>query len=276
MKTNKTKFISFKENDCQPLELYLEQMALKGWMLNKINLKYLFKFEKCEPKNIKFCVDIFDDVFKSNPINTVNIPEYIEMCKLAGWKHIDETSKYQIFYSEDENRVPIQTDDSLKLKPVFKTTLTLSVLFLLFFANPKSIYNISNLDLSASFNDFYTFLESMMLIILPFGFSTYIFSWCIENIVWVIRAKNSLKNNREIRYPSIKSLRIRSWLKVSLFLFFLSYFLVLGAPMFSTIPYIIVLVLDLTVPIAMFLLSIILFIELIRENVVPINKINSL
>lgn len=268
------KFIALRENDCSTLELYLSKMASKGWMLKNINLRYFFKFEKCEPKDIKFCVDIFDGPFKSDPQSRVSVPEYLEMCKASGWTKIDETHKYQVFYNDDGNFTPIQTDDELKLKPIFKKTLLFTIIFFLFFFRPALLSSLLNLDISTMFTDYDTLLEALMTVFFPAGLFVYILGWCTENIIWIIRAKKSLRNNTEIRYPSILSLRIRSGLKATILLSLFSVFIVLFASVFSVLHFYIAAVLDLILPIILCILSIILIIEVIRENIVPIDKIN--
>ena len=52
------KEIPFEARDCHALELYLSEMATKGWMLDEIWIFNIFKFKRCEPKNLRFTVDI--------------------------------------------------------------------------------------------------------------------------------------------------------------------------------------------------------------------------
>ena len=52
------KEIPFEARDCHALELYLSEMAAKGWMLDEIWIFNIFKFKRCEPKNLRFAVDI--------------------------------------------------------------------------------------------------------------------------------------------------------------------------------------------------------------------------
>ena len=44
------KEIPFEARDCHALELYLSEMAAKGWMLDEIWIFNIFKFKRCEPK----------------------------------------------------------------------------------------------------------------------------------------------------------------------------------------------------------------------------------
>ena len=50
--------VPFDASDCHALELYLSEMAAKGWMLDEIWILNIFKFKRCEPKNMRFTVDI--------------------------------------------------------------------------------------------------------------------------------------------------------------------------------------------------------------------------
>ena len=115
--------VPFDASDCHALELYLSEMAAKGWMLDEIWILNIFKFKRCEPKNMRFTVDIpkLSDTCADTSLQNYELlfNEYIDICESSGWKHIVESSQYQIFCTEDANAVDIQTDDSLKLDKEF-------------------------------------------------------------------------------------------------------------------------------------------------------------
>ena len=47
------KLITFKENECEALEQYLEEKARQGWILNDISCGF-FIFKKSHSKKYKF------------------------------------------------------------------------------------------------------------------------------------------------------------------------------------------------------------------------------
>ena len=131
------KEIPFEARDCHALELYLSEMATKGWMLDEIWIFNIFKFKRCEPKNLRFTVDIprLSDTCPDTSLQNYELlfNEYIEICESSGWKHIVEDSEYQIFFTEDTNTVDIQTDDSLKLDSLLKINSGYLIQMLSFF-----------------------------------------------------------------------------------------------------------------------------------------------
>jgi len=101
---------SFFELDYKAMEVYLEDMAQRGWMLKKINQLYA-TFEEITPRKVHFTVDVFEKAGALVSENTEEAREYRELCEEAGWHFIDARRHLQFFYSEAEQRpTPIQTD----------------------------------------------------------------------------------------------------------------------------------------------------------------------
>lgn len=108
----------FREHECKAIEEYLEEKALEGWMLSDIRCG-LFIFKKSPPAKYKFAVDNFTDNIKIGSER-----EYIEYCEAGGWTYLCSTfGKYFVFYTEDENTTPIQTDEEIVIKKVRKSIL---------------------------------------------------------------------------------------------------------------------------------------------------------
>nr|MBP3598127.1 DUF2812 domain-containing protein [Eubacterium sp.] len=113
--------------ELRAIEEYLEEMALRGLMFVKARGVF-FYFRQCEPRKVKFCVDIFGktSVFKKEQGQTVN--DYIEYCEAAGWHHLSTRDKWHFFYTEDLSCVPIHTDSKLQLKMLNHQVLKENVL----------------------------------------------------------------------------------------------------------------------------------------------------
>lgn len=101
---------SILDIDYKSLEVYLEDMALQGWMLKETNLFYA-TFEKTSPKKVHFAVDVFEIPKYKGEKDPLEAKEYRDLCEAAGWHYIDGKGHLQFFYSEAEQRPkPIQTD----------------------------------------------------------------------------------------------------------------------------------------------------------------------
>lgn len=100
-------FYQVFENDA--LRDYLEHMSLKGWRLTKIS-SMLLHFEACEPHSIRYCVEVMEkpSTYASN--QTLPLKRYREFCRDAGWNYIGTNGLLHIFYTEDTDAVPVETD----------------------------------------------------------------------------------------------------------------------------------------------------------------------
>lgn len=113
----------FSVYDLKVVETFLEEMAEEGLMFVKQNGQ-MFYFEKCEPKKIKFYVDVFDRASVFDTRAEAATEEYIEYCKASGWEYICTSGKLQYFYTENEKATPIQTDEVMRFKWIHKYTMS--------------------------------------------------------------------------------------------------------------------------------------------------------
>ena len=200
------KEIPFEARDCHALELYLSEMAAKGWMLDEIWIFNIFKFKRCEPKNLRFTVDIprLSDTCPDTSLQNYELlfNEYIEICESSGWKHIVEDSEYQIFFTEDTNTVDIQTDDSLKLDSLLKINSGYLIQMLSFFFLAMT-WGKNNPTIES-----YSYGKLCMTIF----YSSITFFFCLnflEDLLWKLSAKKSLKEGNIVKYPGLSSFKIK-------------------------------------------------------------------
>ena len=198
--------IPFEARDCHALELYLSEMAAKGWMLDEIWIFNIFKFKRCEPKNLRFTVDIprLSDTCPDASLQNYELlfNEYIEICESSGWKHIVEDSEYQIFCTEDINVVDIQTDDSLKLDSLLKINSGYLIQMLSFFFLAMT-WGKNNPTIES-----YSYGKLCMTIF----YSSITFFFCLnflEDLLWKLSAKKSLKEGNIVKYPGLSSFKIK-------------------------------------------------------------------
>ncbi|MCI6738227.1 MAG: DUF2812 domain-containing protein [Intestinibacter sp.] len=270
------KFVLFRENDCSALELYLEEMAQKGWMFDSVSpIMHLLQFKKCKPQKVKFCVDIREE-FSKDFMSEFNLPQYIDMCEHEGWKHITDvssftsaigsSSSYQVFISDDINTPDIQTDDKLKLEPIFKSSvqnIIISIILMIY-----SIYNIKS-TYSTDFEMLNWAFLSIIIALIPY------INYIIESLIWFFRAKKSLSENRPIRYVSLNSLKLKTTiidLIILMFLICILFFYTL-IHMDTSVQFFILNILK-AINLIIFIFGFVFLIEVIRENIVPIDKIN--
>ena len=87
---------------------HLADMAAQGWMLEKLGA-WSWRYRRTEPKKLRFAVTFFP-ASQFDPGPSEGLETYRDYCAAAGWVLAADTAQVQIFYNEDENAVPIETD----------------------------------------------------------------------------------------------------------------------------------------------------------------------
>ncbi|MFL0248749.1 DUF2812 domain-containing protein [Candidatus Clostridium stratigraminis] len=228
VKNKKITFFDFLPYECDAAEVYLEEMAEKGWLLQSIYGAFL-KFKKIEPCKIKYTVDVHQRISELD-CNDSNIAlEYREYYSAAGWNYVCQKGKIQVFYTEDYgNTIPIQSQEE-KFKSGFKASLNriLSslVFILVFILNLSMQLFIGSVDLTLASNIGVLSVLSMasivfinIILILSF------FIWFIK--AWVLLRKGEFKacnNSRHVRRKNIFTSLFATLLLVLLFQFLIFY-----------------------------------------------------
>lgn len=205
MKNTKVKYFVFSTYECTAIEEYLEEMAREGWFLESIS-ESRFKFNKIEPKNLKYSVEPVYQVSTLDTPDSNTALKYREYRESLGWKYICEKGKLQIFYAEENSTLPlIHTNENEKFKSVFKSSLfeiALKVLLILLlsFSMYNSIFNghisyilTSNLSLLS------VTLQSILIIMIAIEI--------ISFITWSIKAKIAINNGLPIPYNTLKQFK---------------------------------------------------------------------
>lgn len=120
MREKKRCIAQFTFYDRTGIQCYLEKMAKKGWMLEKVN-NFYWQFRRIEPKAIHFAVTYFPKASEFDPEPGEAQKDLYAFCEQAGWKFIAQTAQLQIFYIEEETPVPIETDAGVELENIHKS-----------------------------------------------------------------------------------------------------------------------------------------------------------
>ncbi|NLM06920.1 MAG: DUF2812 domain-containing protein [Tissierellia bacterium] len=182
----------FSYYDNSKFENYLEKMAMKGWMLENI-YGYIHIYKRIEPKKLKFAVKYLyqGSVYFNNDEEAVL--EYREIMEEAGWNHLTDCAEIQVFYSENEDHVPIDTEPEVEYRSILKTfkktslPMTLYGIFYSFFIIASRISYMKYFPLEHFSSKYYT---------LYIGFYLLIITFCLFEIIafglWASMAKNKL------------------------------------------------------------------------------------
>lgn len=193
--------------ECKGLEEYLEDQALKGWKLKNIYDRYLV-FKRIEPKELKYSVEILDEISFLDAANSDPALNFREYCTEAGWDFICEWQKLQIFsYEGEQNIIPINTDEACKFEKIKKSSL-------------KSVILDFLLAIMLSFNigmNFFIFLNphafssNLLVLLSPFvlGLDIIAIIDVCSYIKFLVKGKKKLNINEKVEYSTYKSLKMK-------------------------------------------------------------------
>lgn len=106
--------------DRQGIKKHLEEMAEKGWMLEKTP-SHFWTYRRIEPRKITFEVVYYQKATSFDPEPGEEQKEFIAFCEQTGWKFVSSWAQMQFFYNEQQNPVPLDTDPVMEIEAIHKT-----------------------------------------------------------------------------------------------------------------------------------------------------------
>ena len=113
-------FANFSPFDQSTIETKLEEMAARGWMIQKLG-NLFWTYERMEPQKLHFAVTYFPDASEFDPKPSEGQLTREEFCAQDGWQLAVCWGAMQIFYSTQENPVPIDTDPVTQVETICRT-----------------------------------------------------------------------------------------------------------------------------------------------------------
>lgn len=113
-------FANFSPFDQSTIETKLEEMAAKGWMIQKLG-NLFWTYERMEPQKLHFAVTYFPDASEFDPKPSEGQLTREEFCAQDGWQLAVRWGAMQIFYTSQENPVPIDTDVVTQVETICRT-----------------------------------------------------------------------------------------------------------------------------------------------------------
>lgn len=215
-KNLKTTFKVFDYMHCDDFARYLEEMATKGWHFKEWGIG--LKFEKGEPLQVKYAVEVFTSASENDLRPEPNTQEFAEYCEAAGWKFIDAKQKFCIFKKIEAGAVEILTPEE-RVKNAFKATVSASYIILFVLYGLNAVLQWGNM-LQFFSNHIFSVMSYFNIAVWSLAF----LSFLIKLIYATIRRQKLLKKvkNGEPIYigsnPNRKRRFDAAWMQWSLFL----------------------------------------------------------
>ena len=117
MRGKKKRLEYFSFYDYTGIARHLEEMAGRGWVLEKIGSVF-WQYRKTEPKKLKFAVYYYPKASEFDPYPSEAQERFNDYCEYTGWKLAASSAQMQIFYNEREDPIPIETEPEVKVENI--------------------------------------------------------------------------------------------------------------------------------------------------------------
>ena len=112
------RLVQFYLYDHTGIQRYLEKMAAKGWLLDKLGA--FWRFRRIPPQKLRFAVTYFPEASTYDPGPPAGQWDYRELCRDAGWTHAATAAQLQIFYTDALDPVPLETDPRIQVETIHR------------------------------------------------------------------------------------------------------------------------------------------------------------
>ena len=119
MKDKKRVLSKYSFYDRTHIQQYLEDMASKGWMLEKITSFY-WQFKAIEPQTLHFSINYFPPASEFDAEPSEQLLTIRDYCAHAGWEFVTASAQMQIYCNTQENPTPIETDALVEVETIHK------------------------------------------------------------------------------------------------------------------------------------------------------------
>ncbi len=120
---------AFAYYDRTAMKEYFEQKALEGWQLCRKEMFSKWVFKRIEPKKLHYAITYLPQFSNEDSfLLSENKKEYLEFCAEQGWQFACVYKNMVVFYNEEENPVPFETDPEVELAAIHKSMMKHSLI----------------------------------------------------------------------------------------------------------------------------------------------------
>lgn len=204
-------FRNFRYTECDAFSEYLHEMSLEGWHFRKWKMGLVF--EKGEPADITYCVEVFPKGSEMDLKPEKQAEEYADYCGAAGWELIDGQRKFCIFRRKDPEAPPIVTEVE-RFANVRKAEWRKLILELLVPGILTAEFWIR--ALGREFPDWIFFPPYLWILLVVTMMTAGRILQCGWTILWSVRGKRALREGKPVSYERQPFRRGMEWVLVIL------------------------------------------------------------
>lgn len=91
---------------------HLEDMASRGWLLNKIVLGNIFIYKKIKSENLDFAITPYEVETEFTRKSKEELEEFQTICEMIGWNYATKSNDFHVYFKDkDSQAIDIETDE---------------------------------------------------------------------------------------------------------------------------------------------------------------------
>lgn len=103
------------------IEKHFEEMASKGWLINKVIASNIFIYRKIEPEDLDFSISPYEVETEFTRKTKSELAEFQSVCESVGWNYATKSYDLHIYYKEKGSEaLDIQTDEEEEFRSLEK------------------------------------------------------------------------------------------------------------------------------------------------------------
>ena len=189
------------------VEKWYEDMAKKGWQIEKIPLPFVHKFKKAKPDHVKYKISLAQNEGYFSSFTKDELDDFDQMSKDYGWTLIDRCFNMNLYRLEKDAAGSLYNDDLEELKVLNKGIK--GELISIIIAGFVLLLNL--FFMSASFHSPEIFYSNLVIFLYPASISLLVFT--VFSIVDNISFRKKNKNVKNIRASIFPKLLIQKYMQ---------------------------------------------------------------
>lgn len=109
----------FSFHDHTGIARHLEQLALKGWLLEKTG--FFWTYRKAPRQRVRYAVTYFPTSSDFNPTLPEKEAMFRDFCESAGWEFVAQAGEMQIFRSFRPDPTPLDTEPMVQVETIHRS-----------------------------------------------------------------------------------------------------------------------------------------------------------
>lgn len=98
------------------VEKWYEDMAKKGWQIEKIILPFIHKFKKTEPEDVRYKISIAPNEGSFSAFSKDELRDFDELAKDLGWHLVDRTYNINIYKLDEGSQESLYNDGNEEIE----------------------------------------------------------------------------------------------------------------------------------------------------------------